>query len=116
MTRKTKQKLFHNIKGKISSKTSSRVSPIFHVLFLVVIMFGGILYLVEVNATSTQGFQIRALEQQVDQLEDIQKELEIRQVAVSSLTVLHEKASELDLVAVERVTALQSGGELALER
>lgn len=116
MSRKKKQKLFQNIKAKLSGSTSSPISPVVHVAFLVVFIGAGILYLVQVNATSTQGFKIRSLEQQVQQLEDIQKELELRQVDVSSLSVLNDKKEELELVAVERVTTLNNNGELALDR
>lgn len=116
MSNGKKQKLLKRIKDQLTGAPTSSFSPVFHVLFLVVMIAGGILYLVQVNATSTQGFKIRSLEQQVHQLEEIQKELEIRQVDVNSLSVLEERADEMQLVSVERVTTVSTGGELALDR
>jgi len=119
MSEHKKKKLLKKLKSQFSGETQTekkRISPLIHVGFLVLMMFGGIFYLVEVNATSTQGFQIRALQNQVEQLESIQKELEFRQADVSSLNALQEKSSELNLVAVERVESLDGNGSLALSR
>ncbi len=119
MSEHKKKKLLKKFKDNFSTNTSGSrktISPLVHVAFLLVMIVGGIFYLVEVNATSTQGFQIRALQNQVQQLEEIQKELEFRQADVSSLGALQEKSDEMHLVAVERIEAIDGAGPLALSR
>jgi len=119
MSEHKKKKLLKKLKNQFSRDEHSgrkAISPLVHVGFLLLMIVGGIFYLVEVNATSTQGFQIRSLQNQVDQLESIQKELEFRQADVSSLNALQEKSGELNLVAVQRVESLDGSGSLALSR
>lgn len=119
MSEHKKKKLLKKLKLQFSGTErdgKKSISPLIHVGFLLLMMFGGIFYLVEVNATSTQGFQIRSLQNQVEQLESIQKELEFRQADVSSLNALQEKSTELNLVAVERVESIDGSGPLALSR
>ncbi|PIS41692.1 MAG: hypothetical protein COT25_01755 [Candidatus Kerfeldbacteria bacterium CG08_land_8_20_14_0_20_42_7] len=119
MSEHKKKKLLKKFKDNFSTNTSGSrktISPLVHVAFLLVMIVGGIFYLVEVNATSTQEFQIRALQNQVQQLEEIQKELEFRQADVSSLGALQEKSDEMHLVAVERIEAIDGAGPLALSR
>ena len=119
MSEHKKKKLLKKFKDNFSGadrKSRTHISPLVHVAFVLVMIVGGIFYLVEVNATSTQGFQIRSLQNQVEQLENIQKELEFRQADVSSLGALQEKSDEMHLVAVDRVEALDGAGPLALSR
>jgi|GEM_PF-4059216 len=119
MSEHKKKKLLKRFKDNFSSRGSAKrkgISPLVHVAFLVIMIAGGIFYLVEVNATATQGFQIRALQNQVDQLESIQKELDFRQADVSSLGALQEKSNELHLVSVERVESIDGSGVLALSK
>jgi hypothetical protein len=119
MSKAKQHKLLKRIHNHLAGREDSSVrsvSPMVHIAFAIVMLIGGIAYLIEVNETSTQGFKIHTLEQHVEQLQGIQKELEMRQAEVNSLSLLKEKAKSLDLVSVNRVETLNGQGPLALGR
>ena len=119
MSKAKQHKLLKRIHQHLTTgETSSgrTVSPFVHIAFAVLMLLGGIVYLIEVNETSTQGFKIHTLERQVEQLQGIQRELEMRQAEADSLSLLKEKAKTMELVSVEKVETLSGDGPLALGR
>lgn len=119
MSNTKKQKLLRRIKDRIRAYRRgdhSHPSPLIAICLFVLILAGGVTYIIEINATAATGFQIRSLQQKVQQLEKVQKELEFRQSDAQSLDVLHAKAQELQLVSVDKVETLSETGAVALQR
>lgn len=90
-------------------------SPLIAICLFILILAGGVVYIVEINATAATGFQIRSLQQKVQRLEKVQKELEFRQTDAQSLHVLEAKAESMQLVSVDKVETLSETGAVALK-
>jgi len=77
------------------------------IIGLVIVM--GISYLVLTNNVSTLGFELRSLEDRVEQLQVDNEKMEIEAAQVKSLQNIEEKSKELNLVSA-------SGGVKYLEK
>ena len=118
MSNTKKQKLLRRLKDRIigyKNGDRSRVSPLIAICLFVLILAGGVVYIIEINATAATGFQIRSLQQKVQQLEKVQKELEFRQTDAQSLNVLQAKAESMQMVAVDKIETLSETGAVALK-
>lgn len=118
MSNTKKQKLLRRIKNRITAYKNgdrSHASPLIAICLFVLILAGGVTYIIEINATAATGFQIRSLQQKVQQLEKVQKELEFRQSDAQSLDALQAKASSMQMVAVDTIETLSETGAVALK-
>ena len=72
-------------------------------------------YLVQVNNSSTIGYQLRDLDAQSKSLAEVNKKLEIDIVKVQSIANLDEKVAALNMVPVENIKYLD-GSSFAMAR
>jgi cell division protein FtsL len=91
-------------KSNLCSAPTGRLSkakkPILGV-FLMVLLVGALsIYLLEVNNIAAKGYEIRNLEQQVDEIEAENEKLSVRVIELKSMNELDEKVASLDMVPV----------------
>ena len=87
-------------KGSVSTK-------ILNLSILSAIVFLSLLYLFEVNSLGTQTYQIRKLEQQMRQVEEDQKNLQIQSSDLQSINHLQESVQTLNFVPSTNVIYLK---------
>lgn len=118
MSNQKKHTILNRVKARLQGQqadgSKKTVHPIVHIAFGLLLLIGGLLYIVEVNATSTKGFEIRSMERKLNKLEQVQKELELMQADVTTLSALQEKAKDLELVSVERIDTIAPIGNVAV--
>jgi cell division protein FtsL len=94
--------------GLSAKRTKASVSKkVLNLSLLIAIVFFGILYLFEVNDLGTKGYQIRNLEQQVRQVEENQKNLQIQTSDLQSIDRIQQQAQILNFVPSTTITYLK---------
>lgn len=76
------------------------------VMALVVVGMLGFFYLRQVVGTASQGSDVRELEQQLGELHEQQKKLELEGAELRSLQTVEKRTQELNLVEAEQVSYL----------
>lgn len=93
-----------------SAKKHLKVSvstKILNLSILASIVLFGLLYMFEVNALGTRGYQIRKLEQQVRQVQAEQKNLQVQASDLQSIDLIQGSAQKLNFVPTANVTYLK---------
>ena len=89
-------------------KTKSSVSTkILNLSILIAMIFFGLLYMFEVNTLGTKAYEIRNLEQQVRQIEETQKNLQIQASDLQSINHIQTNAQQLNFVPATNITYLK---------
>lgn len=90
-------------------RTESMVSTkVLNLSILAAIIFFGFLYLFEVNALGTKGYQIRSMEQQIRQVQEDQKNLQLKVSDLQSITRIQQQAQSLNFVPTSNITYLKA--------
>jgi len=87
------------------------VTVAFGLLALLLVGFLGFFYLQQVIGTASQGTDVHALEAQIVDLKEKQRQLELEGAELRSLRVVEDKVNELNLVATDRVSYLASSSD-----
>lgn len=91
--------------------TGKRVAALLAVLILVL----GFSYLTQTNKTVTKGYQIRELEQKLDQLQEKNEKLNLEYIELQSMANITKQVSNMNLVAEGQVEIISSlGSQVAL--
>lgn len=98
-----------NFKFLFSSKYILFFGIIFAVSFLMI-------YLIQVNKVATTGFEIRALEDQITELNDENRELELQLVELRSMKNLSKKITDLNLVDANDISYINISGPTVAQR
>jgi len=94
--------------GIAKRKTKSSVSAkILNLSILTGIVLLSLVYLFEINALGTKGYEIKKLEQQVREVEEEQKNLQMRASDLQSINRIQENAQKLNFVPSTNVVYLK---------
>ncbi|MEJ0021980.1 MAG: hypothetical protein WDN47_05445 [Candidatus Doudnabacteria bacterium] len=94
--------------GFTKKRTGNSVSnKILNLSILVATLCFGFIYLFEINAMGTKGYQIRSLEQQVRQVQEVQKNLQLQTSDLQSINRIQLLAQTLNFVPTTNVTYLK---------
>jgi cell division protein FtsL len=93
-------------KRKTKSSTSTKI---LNLSMITAIIIFGLLYLFEINALSTKGYQIQNLEQEIRKDLDDQKNLQVQTSNMQSIDSIQSQAQKLNFVPVTNVTYLKDG-------
>lgn len=74
---------------------------------LALIVACGFLYLFQINALGTRGYEIRQMEQKIKVLQTENKSLQIQSSSLSSITQIQKAAENLNMVPASNVTYLK---------
>jgi cell division protein FtsL len=75
---------------------------------IALIVLCGFLYLFQVNALGTRGYEIRQLEQKIKVLQADNKDLQIHSSSLSSITKIQQEATALNMVPASNVTYIKA--------
>ncbi|HLD28314.1 MAG TPA: hypothetical protein VJB67_01745 [Patescibacteria group bacterium] len=99
-----KVKLFNTIKSVFSWRLAS-------VLLVIVTVVFGLSYLMQTNFVATKGYQIKDLEQRVEELKNNSDQLNLQYIELQSMASITKNVKNMDLIAtndVEIITPLGS--------
>ena len=95
-------------------KKKSKTNPIFvmriNLVLVALIALFGFLYLFQINALGTRGYEIRQTEQRIKVLQAENKVLQIKSSSLSSITQIQKDAETLNMVPASDVTYLKDNG------
>ena len=74
------------------------------------IIFAGLSYLFYMNQTATSGFDIKGMENSIEQIKKINKSLELQTAELQSLQRIEAASQELQMVATTRIEYLPAVG------
>lgn len=94
------------------SSTPTAIGATIGVTTLIVLTALGFMYLQQVLHTASQGSDVHALETQLIELKQQQRELELEGANLRSLQTVEDRIQRLNLVSTERVTYLATSPEL----
>lgn len=69
-----------------------------------------VFYVIELNSLSRRGFEVRAFEQRIQNLQQEQQKLSLRLAELQSMTRMEERVQSLGLVPADQVQYLKIGG------
>ncbi|MFH1207358.1 MAG: hypothetical protein V1668_02000 [Patescibacteria group bacterium] len=81
-----------------------------NVVLLLIIAAVAISYLYYMNQTATGGFDIKGLENRIEQLGKENKQLEVRAAAIQSLSAIEQSSSQSGMVATTKIEYLPAVG------
>ncbi len=86
------------------------------VLLFALILFAGISYLYYINQTATGGFDIKGIENQIEQVRKDNKQLEVKTAELQSLVKIEEANEEMKMVATTSIEYLPAVGSAVAVR
>ncbi len=105
---------------RLGVKESFQVGKVTLGVVTVVIMFLlGVLYMLQVNESSTMGYEIHSNEQAISTLEDTKKQLSVEEAKLKALQGLEAEIQKLNYAEVEQVgytSAIQHEREALVKR
>ena len=88
------------------SITQSTITLSIGLVALIAVTVLGFVYLQQVFGTASQGADIQALEERIDDLQETQRALELEGAQLRSIQAVEERVEELNLVESEHVAYL----------
>lgn len=104
--------LIKKIKGDKSKIKKERIKiNLFslNIILICLIIFGGFLYLFAINKTSSTGFAIKGLENQIEDMKYVNKKLKLYSAEMQSLSRIQQDTQKMNMVAVTKVEYLPEG-------
>lgn len=104
--------LIKKIKGDKSKIKKERVKiNLFslNIILICLIILAGFLYLFAINRSSTTGFAIKGLENQIEELKYVNKKLDLYSTEMQSLSRIEQDCQKMNMVAVTKVEYLPVG-------
>jgi cell division protein FtsL len=81
-----------------------------NIILLLLITFVAISYLYYINQTATGGFDIKGMENRIEQLNKDNKQLEVKAAAIQSLSVIEQSSAQAGMVATTKIEYLPAVG------
>lgn len=104
---------FNREKFKTSPKESLRKRRLgffkLKTIIIGLIIIGGIFYLVQTNKVAVEGFQIKELNQRIEDLRQENRKLEIEAASLQSISEIKKASQDLNLVKAEKIEYIEAG-------
>jgi len=84
-------------------------------VMVVCLVFAGALYLYQVNNISIKGYEVKAIENRIQGLEEENQKLRIREVESRSMYNIEKNTENLNLVNAVNVTYVEMNGPMAMK-
>ena len=94
--------------NKISKSITKRQRPIGNYIIIGLVMLVGLSYLIFVNKVATDGYQVKALTEKVEQLNDQNKKLELESSNLKSMISVSQVSQNLQLVSINDMDYLST--------
>lgn len=89
---------------------------IFGVLFVCLFVGALALYLLQVNSIAAKGFEVRELEQQINELEEGNEKLAVRIIELKTMNELEGKVAQLEMVPIDNMAYYDTTGQVVARR
>lgn len=106
LRRQSQWSRFTALQHQRGSVTQSTITVAFSVLALLTVAIFGFFYLQQVLGTASQGSDVQALESQLVELREHQRELELEGASLRSIQAVEQRVERLNLIATDRVAYL----------
>jgi hypothetical protein len=110
MREKTAEKKKYQAKGSVKVGLSQSIFVLFSILAV-----SGAYYLYQVNDLASKGYEIRAIENQIAELQKESKKMKIKEVELKSMYSIEKATENLDLVSSSNVSYLEINGPVAMK-
>ncbi len=95
---------------------SARISLVAWSLILAAaVIFSGAFYLFQVNSIATQGFEIKKIENKIQDAEKENKKLKIKEIELKSMQNIEKATQEFNLVSPEGISYVEIDGPVAMK-
>ena len=108
ITRSNNISIGKNRKGFSSRIKSGPITMVTVVIFLICVL--SLFFLAQVFQSSTKGYEITELQNQIDDLEEQNKSLEIEAAELKSFENLKNEASSLNMVSTDKIVYIKKSG------
>lgn len=105
--------------GKRKRTVSLKFKPGPYTLMVVVVVLIcliSLFFLAQVFQASTQGFEISNLQEQIEELKEKNRALEVKSTELRSFEKIKKEAEKLNMVKTDKVVYLRSDGKMAAAR
>ncbi len=99
-----------NLTGQVAKSILAKIGSQFSLIMIGLAVVGSLAYLIIINRVATSGFEIKALEQKVESLKQINRKLQLEATGLQSLTKVEASAQALGLTEVAQVEYLPATG------
>lgn len=102
-------------------KRTAKIKPIktgritWTLVLVTLICAAGVFYIFEVNNVATQGYTIRDLEKQAQDLRDSNEKLKIKEAELRSMYNIEQRTKDLNMIAPKDVSYLSLPGNVAMK-
>lgn len=79
------------------------------------VLFSGAFYLFQVNSIATQGFEIKKIENTIQDEEKENKKLKIKEIELKSMYNIEKATQEFNLVSPEDISYVEINGPVAMK-
>lgn len=101
---------------KLMASGSVKISLVAWFLILAMaIIFSGAFYLFQVNSIATQGFEIKKIENKIQDAEKENKKLKIKEIELKSMYNIEKATQEFNLVSPEDISYVEIDGPVAMK-
>ena len=106
-----------NSRQKTLGKFKRFFNPVKLTIMTVATILGlGAVYLTQTNVSATHGYQIRGLEDQIENLQKINKKLNLDYIELQSMANIIDQADQFDLVVIDNMRVIDAlGSTVALK-
>ncbi|MBU2028879.1 hypothetical protein KJ761_03240 [Patescibacteria group bacterium] len=84
-------------------------------ILAVAVVFSGAFYLFQVNSIATQGFEIKKIENTIQDAERENKKLKIKEIELKSMQNIEKATQEFNLVSPEDISYVEIDGPVAMK-
>lgn len=103
---------------KTSSWQGSVKISLISLLFVILagVLCLSVFYLYQVNDMAAKGFEIKKIEQEIDDLKEKSKQFRIKEIELRSMYNIEEEAQNLDLVSCAEISYIEEKGPVAMNQ
>ena len=118
MTKILVEKRKRNLKPRPSGWQGSAKISLISLLFVILagILFLSVFYLYQVNDMAAKGFEIKKMEEEIEDLKEKSKQFRIKEIELRSIYNIEEEAQDLDLVSCLEMSYIEEKGPMAMNQ
>jgi cell division protein FtsL len=104
------------VEKRLVANGSTSISLVAWSLILAVaVIFFGAVYLFQVNSIATQGFEIKKIENKIQDAERENKKLKIKEIELKSMYNIEKTTQEFNLVSPDDISYVEIDGPVAMK-
>ena len=106
----------NKVEKRLVASGSTKISLVaLSFILAAAVIFSGAFYLFQVNSIATQGFEIKKIENTVQDAEKENKKLKIKEIELKSMYNIEKTTQEFNLVSPEDISYVEIDGPVAMK-